>query len=123
MSNFAASVVCLLALAAGAASAATYQVGSISDLNSRISSAVAGDTIIVSNGVYTTSSSIAVTKVGTAASPITIEAQTIGGVEIKGTYGFNLNTPSAYIIIQGFKFPHTTSLGIASGTSHCRFTR
>jgi autotransporter-associated beta strand protein len=115
--------IAFLVLAAGVASAGTYYVGSISDLNSRISSAVAGDTIIVSNGVYTTTSSIAVTKVGTAANPITIEAQTIGGVEINGTHGFILNSPAAYIIVQGFKFTHTNSLGIASGTSHCRFTR
>ena len=66
---------------------------SISELNSRIASAVAGDTIIVSNGVYTTTSSIAVTKVGTAAKPIMIQAQSIGGVEIRGSHGFNLNNP------------------------------
>jgi autotransporter-associated beta strand protein len=123
MSKFSAAVAYLLVLITGAAFAATYQVGSISELNSRISSAVAGDTIIVSNGVYTTTSSIAVTKVGTSANPIIIQAQTIGGVEIKGTHGFNLNSPAAYIIIQGFKFTHTNSLGIASGTSHCQFTR
>ena len=113
----------LLLLTTAFAPAATYTVSSISELNSRISSAVAGDTIIVSNGLYTTTSSIAVTKVGTAANPITIEAQTIGGVEITGSHGFNLNSPAAYIIIQGFKFTHTNNLSIASGTSHCRFTR
>ncbi|HSU53827.1 MAG TPA: chondroitinase-B domain-containing protein [Candidatus Dormibacteraeota bacterium] len=114
---------CFLLLACTRAPAATYTVSSISELNSRISSAVAGDTIIVSNGIYTTTSSIAVTKVGTAASPITIQAQTIGGVEIKGTHGFNLNSPAAYIVIQGFKFTHTNSLSVGTGTSHCRFTR
>jgi autotransporter-associated beta strand protein len=103
--------------------AATYQVSSISELNSRISSAVAGDTIIVSNGVYTTTSSIAVTKAGTAANPILIQAQTIGGVDIRGSHGFNLNSPAAYITVQGFRFTHTNALSIGSGTSHCRFTR
>ena len=103
--------------------AATYTVSSISELNSRIAGAVAGDLIIVSNGVYTTTSSIGVSKVGTAANPITIQAQTIGGVEIRGSHGFNLNSPAAYIIIQGFKLTHTNNLSIASGTSHCRFTR
>src|SRR5205809_3756066 len=113
---------CLFAAAVSAA-AATYQVSSISELNSRIASAVAGDTIIVSNGVYTTTSSIAVTKVGAAANPIIIQAQTIGGVEIRGSHGFNLNSPAAYITVQGFKFTHTNALSIGTGTSHCRFTR
>jgi len=103
--------------------AATNQVSSISELNARISTAVPGDTIIVSNGLYATTSSIAVTKVGTAANPITIQAQTIGGVEIRGTHGFNLNSPAAYITIEGFKLTHTNSLSIGAGTSHCRFTR
>src|SRR5438067_1879758 len=73
--------------------AATYTVSSISELNSRISSAVAGDTIIVTNGIYSSSSSINITKVGTAANPITIMAQTIGGVEIGGSKGFTLSSP------------------------------
>src|SRR5580765_588452 len=78
---------CLVAFAflSTTAFAATYNVSSISQLNSQISSAVAGDTIILQNGVYTNNSSITVTKVGTAANPITIQAQTVGGVEIKGT--------------------------------------
>jgi hypothetical protein len=113
---------CLFALALSGA-AATNQVSSISELNARISTAVPGDTIIVSNGLYATTSSIAVTKVGTAANPITIQAQTIGGVEIRGTHGFNLNSPAAYITIEGFKLTHTNSLSIGAGTSHCRFTR
>ena len=43
-------------------SAATYYVGSIASLTTRINSAVAGDQIIVSNGVYTTTASIAVNR-------------------------------------------------------------
>src|SRR5262245_30728518 len=105
------------------ASGTTYYVGSIASLTSRINSAVPGDEIILSNGVYTTSSSISVNKVGTAANPILIRAETVGGVEITGSNGFNLSSPAAYIIIQGFKFTHASSLSISTGTSHCRFTR
>jgi len=105
------------------APAATYQVGSIADLNARISSAVAGDTIILSNGVYASASAINIIKVGTAANPITIKTETIGGVEITGTKGFTLSSPAAYITIQGFKFTHAGNISISSGTSHCRFTR
>ena len=104
-------------------SGATYHVGSLADLTARINSAVAGDRIILSNGVYTSSSAINVTKVGTAANPIIIQAETIGGVEITGTKGFTLNSPAAYITIQGFKFTHSGNISISSGTSHCRFTR
>jgi hypothetical protein len=120
--RLAAPVACLLC-SAPLLSAATYTVSSISELNTRISSVVPGDTILVQNGVYTTSSSISVTRVGTAASPITIRAETVGGVEIKGTSAFNLGSPAAYIIIQGFRFTDAGSINITTGTSHCRFTR
>src|SRR5215467_13236396 len=93
--------------------AATYTVSSISQLNSQISSAVAGDTVILQNGVYTNNSSIAVTKVGTAAAPITIRAQTVGGVEIRGTSAFSLSSPAAYIIIEGFEFTDSGSINIS----------
>src|SRR5512137_1464705 len=113
----------LLTLLPAAAPAATYQVSSIAELTSRISAAVAGDTIIVMNGAYTTSSSIGVSRVGTAANPILIQAETVGGVEITGTHGFTLNSPAAYVTIRGFKFTHAAAIGIGSGTSHCRLTR
>jgi hypothetical protein len=49
---------------------ATYRVSSMDDLNSRISAAVAGDLIIVSNGIYTTSASIGVNRGGTEKNPM-----------------------------------------------------
>src|SRR6267154_2326599 len=104
-------------------SATTYYAGSISSLTSRINSAVAGDEIVLSNGVYTTSSSITVNRTGTAAAPILIRSETVGGAEITGSNGFNLSSPAAYITIQGFKFTHASKISIASGASHCRFTR
>src|SRR3569833_1063174 len=111
------------AFLASTTNAATNIVTSISELNIRIASAVAGDVIIVTNGVYTSSSAINITHQGTAAKPITIMAQTIGGVEIRGSKSFTLSSPAAYITIQGFKFTHSGNLSIASGTSHCRFSR
>jgi hypothetical protein len=103
--------------------ATTYVVSSIAELNTRISGAVAGDTIIVTNGVYTSGSTITINRQGTAAKPITIMAQTIGGVEIAGNRGFSFSSPAAYVTIQGFKFTQTNSISIPSGTSHCRLTR
>jgi poly(beta-D-mannuronate) lyase len=109
---------------AATASAATYEVNSIPDLQARINSAVAGDIIIVHNGVYTTNATITVNRQGTATDPIRIVAQTIGGVEITGTQGFNITSPAAYIVIEGFLFTHASGrIQIRSGATHIRFTR
>jgi poly(beta-D-mannuronate) lyase len=114
---------CTVLFLATSTRATTYTVSSISELNTRISAAVAGDTIIVTNGVYNSSSTISINRQGTVANPITIMAQTIGGVEITGSRGFSFSSPAAYVTVQGFKFTHTNSISIPSGTSHCRLTR
>ena len=62
-----AACLCLPVLLAVNSLAATYDVGTLTDLNTRIGSAVAGDLIVVSNGVYTNNSTINITRVGTAA--------------------------------------------------------
>src|SRR3954468_14702119 len=103
--------------------AATYYVNSISALSSRISSAVAGDEIVVSNGVYGTSASLGISRVGTAANRILIRAETIGGVEITGTSGFSFNSGAAYVTVQGFKFTHASSISMGSSADHCCLTR
>jgi hypothetical protein len=107
---------------AATASATTYEVNAIADLQSRINSAVAGDVIVVHNGVYTTTASITVNRQGTAADPIRIVAQAIGGVEISGTHGFNVTSPAAYVVIEGFLFTHISGRNqIRSGATHIRF--
>ena len=69
-----------LVLAGGmSAPAATYYVNSISALATRINAAIAGDEIVLSNGVYATSASIGIARAGTAANRIVIRAETIGG--------------------------------------------
>lgn len=106
------------------AAAATYEVNSIADLQARINSAVAGDIIILHNGVYTTSASITVNRQGNATEPIKILAQTVGGVEITGTRGFNVTSPAKYVEIEGFLFTHSSGQNqIRSGATHIRFTR
>jgi poly(beta-D-mannuronate) lyase len=111
-------------LSAAAASAATYTVNSISALQTRINSAVAGDIIILQNGTYTTSAAITINRQGTAAARITIMAETPGGVEIRGTHGFTVSSPATRITIDGFRLTHTSGRNsIASGATHVRFTR
>src|SRR5689334_8226787 len=84
--------------------AATINVSSLPALQTAINNASPGDVIILANGVYTASTDISINKQGTATQPITIQAQSIGGAEIRGTAGFNLASPARYIIIKGFKF-------------------
>ena len=105
-----------------AASAATYEVSSIPELQARIDLAVPGDTIVVNNGVYTTSAYITVNRQGSAAEPIRIVAKTIGGVEITGTHGFDVRSPAAYVEIVGFTFTQQSGRNqIRSGATHIRF--
>jgi poly(beta-D-mannuronate) lyase len=106
------------------AAAATHTVSSIAELQAQIDIAVPGDTIIVRNGVYTTSARINVERQGTAAEPIRIAAQSVGGVEIKGTHGFDVRSPAMYVEITGFLFTHRSGTArIRSGATHIRFTR
>src|SRR4051812_28607996 len=115
-----AGVLSLLPLAA---SATTYIVSSISALQSRINAAVPGDNIVLTNGTYTTSAAITVNRAGSAASPVMIAAESIGGVTINGTSGFVFASPAAYVQIEGFRFLHAAAMNIPSGTNHIQILR
>ena len=123
--NFASIIVGVLSFAMGCftSSAATYYVGSIASLTSRLGSALPADEIVVSNGVYVTTASIGIGRSGTAANRILIRAETVGGVEITGTHGFSFNSGAAYVTVQGFKFTHAAAISMGSSANHCRLTR
>jgi poly(beta-D-mannuronate) lyase len=105
------------------ASANTITVSSVAELQSAIAKAKPGDKIVVQDGVYTTSSDINITCVGTKRHPVTITAQDFGKVEVTGAGGFNLVSPSVYVIIRDFKFTHAASRAKSSaGSSFCRWT-
>jgi poly(beta-D-mannuronate) lyase len=103
---------------------ATIKVKSFSELLQAINSASPGDVIAVAQGVYDISENILITKKGTKDKPITIEAETTGTVEIKGTNGITISSESAFITIKGFKFHNNTgTIRIEPGATHCLITR
>jgi poly(beta-D-mannuronate) lyase len=109
--------------AAATAFATTTTVTSMSALQTAINGALPGDTIIVQNGTYSTSSNINIARQGTAAAPILITAQTIGGVTITGSGSIRFSSPAAWVTVRGFVLKHAQSINIPFGTSHCRLTR
>jgi len=112
------------ALAGPPAFAANLLVDSLPRLQAAVNEAAAGDTITLKNGVYTSIAPVVVGRAGSAERPIVISAETIGGVEITGTDGFKVVTPSANVTISGFLFTHASGKNsIEIDTSRVRFTR
>lgn len=106
------------------AEAKTTKVNSLDALQQAIDNAVAGDNIILENGIYSAETQLVARNQGTADKPITIAAAKTGGVEIKGTSGFLISKSAAHIILSGFKFTHQAgTTRIEAGASFCRITR
>jgi Chondroitinase B len=102
----------------------TFRVSSLSALQSRINSAIPGDLIILTNGIYTSNATISINKQGTAQNPIIISADTTGGAEIRGSASFSVNSPAAWIVIRGFRLTHSIgTVQVSSGTRNIRITR
>ena len=118
-------VLCLVAFGyTASAFATTYTVDSLAALQQRINNAQPGDTIVIKDGTYTVEQMINVTSVGTKERPITIKAETVGGVELVGPQGLSVRSGAAHIIISGINFLHDSGrTNIAAGAQHIRITR
>lgn len=111
-------------LAATNAVAATRIADSIASLESRLGAAAPGDRIVLKDGHYTATAPIVLRLAGTAAQPIVIAAETVGGATIEGAAGFKFERPAAFVTIEGFVFTHRAGGAvIGGGTSHCRISR
>jgi hypothetical protein len=97
-------------------------VSSISALQLALNSAAPGDRIELTDGSYTTSGSINISRSGSAASHVVVAAQHVGGAEIKGSAGFSLGAVS-YVDIVGFRLTHSGGLTIPANSGHIRLSR
>ena len=119
----AACILTLLIAGTQTASAKIIVVKFIGGFQKAVNEAEAGDTVLVTNGMYTTGTEITINRVGTADKPIVVMAETAGQVELTGGGGLSLVSPAAYIVITGFKFTHAASRARSGpGTSFCRWT-
>jgi hypothetical protein len=103
--------------------AATHLVTSISALQTALNSAAPGDVIQLADGSYSTSSTISITKAGTAGAPIVVQAQHVGGATITGSGGFDFASTASYVTLSGFKLTGSNGLNIPVGATHIQVSR
>jgi poly(beta-D-mannuronate) lyase len=100
-------------------------VTSLAELQQAINRATAGTTITMANGSYAVPSGSPITisnRHGSSGSPITIVAQSRGGVTLTGPQSFVLNG-SSNVTISGFAFRQSTTLEIPPDCPRIRLTR
>lgn len=103
---------------------AATTVDSVNALRTRLQTVEPGDVVVVRNGRYVTDAALRVERAGTAAAPITIRAESVGGVEFSGTHGFTVAAPAAHVVIEGFVFTHAAAGNkVEAGAHHVRWLR
>jgi poly(beta-D-mannuronate) lyase len=108
---------------AGVGTQAIRVVTSVSALQAALNSAVPGDVIQLADGSYTTSSTISISKSGTASAPITIQAAHVGGAQISGSGGFAISGSASNVVLSGFRLTGSRGLSIPVGATHVQITR
>jgi Chondroitinase B/Carbohydrate binding module (family 6) len=121
--SVAAVVVAVPVAIAWPSQAATRVVTSISALQSALNSAAPGDVIELADGSYSTSSTINISKAGSASAPITIQAEHVGGATISGSGGFSIASTASYVVLSGFRLTGSRGLTVPVGATHDRITR
>ncbi|MEC3977548.1 polysaccharide lyase 6 family protein [Amycolatopsis sp. H20-H5] len=121
----AALVVVPLGTAAAASCREAAPVKSLAELQAAIDKAAAGAVITLKNGDYTVPTGKPITvkgRRGTEAQPITIVAESRGGVVLRGEQSFVFSS-SSFITISGFSLRQSTTLDVPPDCSAIRLTR
>ncbi|MBW8764486.1 MAG: discoidin domain-containing protein [Microbacterium sp.] len=108
----------------GGSTGQTTTVTSISALQSAINNSDPGDTIVLKNGSYSVSSAVSLgsSASGTSSEPVTIKAETVGGVTLTGSSSFSFSGVHD-VSIQGFKFTQSTTIDVGSSSKAVDFIR
>lgn len=100
-------------------------VSSVEQLRAAIDAAVAGETVVVANGVYSVPASqpiVVANSRGNSAAPVTVVAQSRGGAIFNSEASFTFDG-AAYVTISGFAFRQSTTFEIPENNHHIRLTR
>jgi len=97
----------------------------LDELRKAIAASKPGAEIVLANGTYAVpgDETIAISaKHGTAAAPITVRAESVGGVTLTGNNGFALEG-SSYVVIDGFTLRQQTTFEVPTTCQHIRISR
>ncbi|GAB2602015.1 polysaccharide lyase 6 family protein [Kribbella endophytica] len=115
----------VLSRSTDASAGTTATVTSLAQLQQAINSATAGTRIVLANGSYAVPSGSPITisgRHGTSAAPITITAESRGGVTLTGPHSF-VFANSSDLVISGFVFKQSSTLDIPANSPRIRLTR
>jgi parallel beta-helix repeat protein len=98
----------------------TLAVSSATNFATAVAQARPGDRILLADGVYSTP--VHITRSGTAAAPITIAAQNVGGATITRADTLQL-AGVKHVVIQGFTFADQGALVVPVSAAAVRITR
>lgn len=110
---------------ATATRARAVRARTLDELRKAIAAAKPGAEIVLANGTYAIPGDQTVAvggKHGTAAAPITVRAESVGGVTLNGNNGFAL-ADSSYVVIDGFKLRQQTTFEVPTTCQHIRVSR
>jgi poly(beta-D-mannuronate) lyase len=97
----------------------------LDELRTAIAAAKPGADIVLANGTYDVpgDQTIAVNgKHGTSDAPITVRAESVGGVTLTGNHGF-VFANSSYVVISGFTLRQQTTFEVPTTCQHIRISR